>query len=1063
MGNGMFLFKMPTPASKRLALSRKIWHVGPCPLYVSEWSPFHDPAKPPLTKFSTWISLRGIPHQLFNFDCLSRLVTGIGTPIYLDKATATKENLTVARIYAEVDATSKLPHKLAASLPTGHVARYCPTVAQPKPQQDQNNHSQNQHETMTKGTKKLVEDKITQQPAASTDQEEKNQENQRQRSTKATATEKTEESHEVYNQVLKNEDNKLDHAKSSPNSQPQSQPVEPPKSATETTGKRMTNRTAAKTHKAEPGDANSTRGRKATRNRKTHIREPNAVRGLLAFPNGWKTFCNYADDRSGRILVGWDPSATVTIYQTSAQAVTCGFHHPSLQWSFTATFVYADNSVIERKRLWQQIKELSIYPLLKSTPWIVLGDFNQTLTPSDRSDYPISTVAPPSMTEFVEYRILGNQVWLTDHYSISAEFGNPGPSDHAPGIVRLPSTMTRTVSDCWGENSTTGTAQFLLCSRLKMLKSHLRRLNKTSFSDISKRTQEAYDKLTTTQAALFESPSTALAIEEQRLRRHWNILAAAEERFYKQKLKKLLGVTGLDNYMQGLLSIPTAAEVQKTLTSMPNNKAPGPDGYPKEFYVNTWSIVGDGLVKAVQEFFSSGQMLGQINATMISLIPKRTGADSLSDFRPISCCNTIYKIISSILASRLKPILEKLISRNQAAFLKRRLMLENILLAAELIRDYNRPSAQPQAMLKIDIRKAFDTIKWSFITKILHAIGLPTTFVGWIKTCITTPKFSISVNGEPAGYFPGGRGLRQGDPISPYLFILSMEVLSRMLDESARQGKLKPQQGCVDPLITHLSFADDVIIFSAANRESITEIKDVLYQFESFSGLKINQSKSDLFICGLPEAEASNLTSLLGIRRGNLPIRYLGVPLSPWKLSKQDYQPLLDKINSKIQSWTTIFLSYAGKVDSICAKFLWKSGNTGAHRVSWANICLPKMKGGLGLRKLEDINTSARLKLVWLLFANSGSLWVAWVRKHLLKRCQPEIDYIDGECRRRRLAAYARQGKSPTNTYSLNVRSAHPSGNITHHALAQNHRTNSTSIQIGSKPSGMTPIATSEP
>ncbi|XP_010534642.1 PREDICTED: uncharacterized protein LOC104810140 [Tarenaya hassleriana] len=154
MGNGKFMFKMPNSSTKKLALSRKIWHVGPCPLYVSEYSPFHDPNKPPLTKISTWVSLRGVPHQLFNFDCLSRLITGIGIPIYLDKATSPKENLTVARIYTEVNVTAKLPRKLAVNLPSGdeiyidvdyswlpprcqscseigHVARYCPSSQKP--------------------------------------------------------------------------------------------------------------------------------------------------------------------------------------------------------------------------------------------------------------------------------------------------------------------------------------------------------------------------------------------------------------------------------------------------------------------------------------------------------------------------------------------------------------------------------------------------------------------------------------------------------------------------------------------------------------------------------------------------------------------------------------------------------------------------------------------------------------------------------------------------------------------------------------------------------------------
>ena len=228
----------------------------------------------------------------------------------------------------------------------------------------------------------------------------------------------------------------------------------------------------------------------------------------------------------------------------------------------------------------------------------------------------------------------------------------------------------------------------------------------------------------------------------------------------------------------------TAVEIKGTLFSMPLNKSPGPDGYSVEFIRASWDIVGVDIINAVREFFKNGRLLKDMNTTAIALIPKKSEACSLGDYRPISCCNIIYKLISKIIANRLKPILSKCVSPNQAAFLKGRSLGENFLLASELIKDYNKSSCLKSAMLKVDIRKAFDTVCWDFVIKVLEAQQFPPMFVAWISECISSPRFSVAINGELAGFFQGKKGLRQGDSISPYLFIMLMEVLSLLLNKA---------------------------------------------------------------------------------------------------------------------------------------------------------------------------------------------------------------------------------------------------------------------------------------
>lgn len=242
--------------------------------------------------------------------------------------------------------------------------------------------------------------------------------------------------------------------------------------------------------------------------------------------------------------------------------------------------------------------------------------------------------------------------------------------------------------------------------------------------------------------------------------------------------------------------------------------------------------MGTDVVAAVCEFFRNGRLLKDLNNTAIALIPKDPQACKLSDYRPISCCNIVYKIITKILAKRMKPILMECISSNQSAFLKGRSLGENVLLASELIWNYNKSSCLKSLMLKVDIRKALDTVSWDFILKILEAQQFPPLFRTWIRECITSPRFSNAINGELAGFFSGKKGLRQGDSISPYLFIMAMEALTQLLNRAVDDGRIKLHPKCETPRVTHLLFADDLLIFSDGSRTSLAGIASVMREFK---------------------------------------------------------------------------------------------------------------------------------------------------------------------------------------------------------------------------------------
>jgi hypothetical protein len=205
--------------------------------------------------------------------------------------------------------------------------------------------------------------------------------------------------------------------------------------------------------------------------------------------------------------------------------------------------------------------------------------------------------------------------------------------------------------------------------------------------------------------------------------------------------------------------------------------------------------------------------------------------------------------------------------------------------------------------------KAYDSVDWDFIVQCLSCFGFPTRFTNRIKMCITSPRFTISLNGTLVGYFKGGKSLRQGDHLSPYLFVIAMEIFSRLMKEYTREGSgFKFHYRCSRMNLTHFCFADDLLLFSDANLSSISIIKAALRKFELLLGLKANPLKSSLFCSGVLEMIKISLLSELQMGEGHLPVRYLGVPLISSKLSAADCKVLLDKIAGRIDSWSSSLL-----------------------------------------------------------------------------------------------------------------------------------------------------------
>ncbi|GJX32886.1 putative RNA-directed DNA polymerase [Tanacetum coccineum] len=449
----------------------------------------------------------------------------------------------------------------------------------------------------------------------------------------------------------------------------------------------------------------------------------------------------------------------------------------------------------------------------------------------------------------------------------------------------------------------------------------------------------------------------------------------------------------------------TTAEIKNAVWDCGGGKAPGPDGFTFKFIKQYWDTIGKDFTEIAYKFEADGYIPRGCNSSFIALAPKNPDPLHIKDYRPISLIGCQYKIIAKVLANRLQQVVHSVVSEVQTAYIRGRQIIDGPLMVNEII-SWATKHKERFFLLKVDFEKAFDSIDWNFLDHTMMQMGFSQKWRTWIKGCLNSAYASVLVNGSPTKEFKIERGLRQGDPLSPFLFIIAIEALHVTLQEAKSKNifeGIKVGSNKVD--ISHLQYADDALIMGKWSLENATNLCRILRCFHLASGLKVNFSKSRFFGIGVTTSESHHMASILCFQPSMLPCSFLGLPIGANMNKASSWKPIIEKFHKRLSSWKARTLSYGGRLtliksvlgalstyyfslfkapkcvinylEKLRRNFFW-GGLIDRNKmawVSWKKVCSSSNCGGLGIGSLQAANLAMLSKWWWRFHNENNALW----------------------------------------------------------------------------------------
>jgi hypothetical protein len=296
-----------------------------------------------------------------------------------------------------------------------------------------------------------------------------------------------------------------------------------------------------------------------------------------------------------------------------------------------------------------------------------------------------------------------------------------------------------------------------------------------------------------------------------------------------------------------MLMAPFAVEeIEDVVLHCEGNKSPGPDGFNFSFVKSFWSLLKGEVCTMFDQFHGNALLPKGVLSYFITLIPKVARPSTLGEFRPISLLGCLYKVIAKVLAARLAKVMDSVVATTQSAFVKGRNLVDGVMVLNEVL-DLAKKMGRACLVLKVDFEKAYDSVDWGFLEYMLHRFGFGGRWIEWIKACIFAGNLSVLVNGSPSSEINIQRGLKQGDPLAPFLFLLVAEGFAGLMRSAVEKNRFKGfGVGPDNVMVSHLQYADDTICVGEATLENVWTLKAILRGFELCSGLKVNFWKSCL-------------------------------------------------------------------------------------------------------------------------------------------------------------------------------------------------------------------------